>query len=107
MQVDVGGSNIDLLGKTYDLVQFHFHRPSEERVNGQSFDMVVHLVHQAEDGDLAVVAVLLEQGAENPLIQSVWNNLPLEKNEDVQPPEQALDLATLLPEDRSYFTRCV
>ncbi|MBN8514874.1 surface-adhesin E family protein [Accumulibacter sp.] len=104
VQVDVGGSNIGLLGKTYDLVQFHFHRPSEERVNGQSFDMVVHLVHQAEDGDLAVVAVLLEQGAENPLIQSVWNNLPLEKNEYVQPPEQALDLATLLPEDRSYFT---
>ena len=91
VQVDVGGSHIGLLGKTYDLVQFHFHRPSEERVDGQSFEMVIHLVHKSEDGDLAVVAVLLEQGLENPLIQSVWNNLPLEKNEYVQPPEQGID----------------
>ncbi|WP_248595356.1 carbonic anhydrase [Candidatus Accumulibacter phosphatis] len=104
VQVDVGGSHIGLLGKTYDLVQFHFHRPSEERVDGQSFEMVIHLVHKSEDGDLAVVAVLLEQGLENPLIQSVWNNLPLEKNEYVQPPEQGIDLASLIPEDRSYYT---
>jgi carbonic anhydrase len=104
VQVDVGGSNIGLLGKNYDLVQFHFHRPSEERIDGQSFDMVIHLVHESEDGDLAVVAVLLEQGMENPLIQSVWNNLPLEKNEYVQPPDQGIDLASLIPEDRSYYT---
>jgi carbonic anhydrase len=104
VQVDVGGSHIGLLGKTYDLVQFHFHRPSEERVDGQSFEMVIHLVHKSEDGELAVVAVLLEQGLENPLIQSVWNNLPLEKNEYVQPPEQGIDLASLIPEDRSYYT---
>ncbi|EXI79738.1 MAG: Carbonic anhydrase precursor [Candidatus Accumulibacter appositus] len=104
IQVDVGGSHIGLLGKTYDLIQFHFHRPSEERIDGQSFDMVMHLVHKSEDGDLAVVALLLEQGMENPLIQSVWNNLPLEKNEYVQPPDQGIDLASLIPEDRSYYT---
>ncbi|WP_291993914.1 carbonic anhydrase family protein [Candidatus Accumulibacter sp. ACC003] len=104
VQVEVGGSNLSLLGKTYDLIQFHFHRPSEERINGQSFDMVIHLVHKAEDGQLAVVAVLLEQGAENPIIQAVWNNLPLEKNDYVAPPGQAIDLAQLLPEERSYYT---
>ncbi len=104
VQVDVGGSNIGLLGKNYDLVQFHFHRPSEERIDGQSFDMVIHLVHESEDGDLAVVALLLEQGMENPLIQSVWNHLPLEKHEYVQPPDQGIDLASLIPEDRSYYT---
>ena len=48
--------------------------------------------------------MLLEQGLENPLIQSVWNNLPLEKNEYVQPPEQGIDLASLIPEDRSYYS---
>ena len=40
----VGGSSISLLGKRYELIQFHFHRPSEERVNGRGFDMVVHFV---------------------------------------------------------------
>ena len=104
VQVEIGGSNLALLGKTYDLVQFHFHRPSEERINGQGFDMVIHLVHKSEDGQLAVVAVLLEQGIENPLIQTVWNNLPLEKNRYVAPPNQTIDVAQLLPETRSYYT---
>ncbi len=104
VQVAVGGSSIMLLGKVYDLVQFHFHRPSEERVNGKAFDMVAHLVHKAEDGKLAVVAVLLEKGQENALIQTLWNNLPLEKNEEVTPPAVSIDLAQLLPENRNYYT---
>ncbi|MBA4092766.1 MAG: carbonic anhydrase [Candidatus Accumulibacter sp.] len=105
IQVTVGGgSSITLLGKRYDLVQFHFHRPSEERINGKSFEMVAHLVHKAEDGRLAVVAVLLERGQEHPLIQTIWNNLPLERNEDVMPPGVAIDLAQLLPESRQYYT---
>jgi carbonic anhydrase len=100
----VGGGGISLLGKTYQLVQFHFHRPSEERVNGKSFAMVAHLVHKSEDGKLAVLAVLLESGQENSLIQSVWNNLPLEKNQTVVPPGLTLDLGQLLPEKRAYYT---
>ena len=66
--------------------------------------MVIHLVHKSEDGKIAVVAVLLEQGMENPVIQSVWNNLPLEKEQYVTPPGQAIDLARLLPEERDYYT---
>ncbi len=104
IQVEVGGSSISLLGKSYDLVQFHFHRPSEERVDGKSFDMVAHLVHRSEDGRLAVVAILLEKGMEHPLIQTVWNNLPLEKGEYVMPPGLSIDLAQLLPAERSYYT---
>ncbi len=104
IQVEVGGSSISLLGKTYELIQFHFHRPSEERVNGKSFEMVAHLVHRSDDGRLAVVAVLLEKGMEHPLIQTVWNNLPLEKGEYVMPPGLGIDLAQLLPADRSYYT---
>jgi len=104
VQVSLAGGSISLLGKSYQLIQFHFHRPSEELVNGKSFDMVAHLVHKADDGKLAVVAVLLEKGKDNALIQTVWNNLPLEKNDEVAPPALTLDLAQLLPENRSYYT---
>ena len=104
VQVNVApGSSIEVLGRRYDLVQFHFHRPSEERIDGRQFDMVVHLVHKDIDGRLAVVAVLLDRGSAHPLIQSVWNNLPLEKGEEVAA-KASLDLNRLLPEDRSYFT---
>ena len=54
---------------------------SEERIDGKQFDMVAHLVHKDVGGRLAVVAVLLERGAANPMVQLVWNNLPLEKGE--------------------------
>lgn len=104
IQVEVGENSISLTGKTYELVQFHFHRPSEEKVNGQRFDMVVHLVHKSDDGQLAVVAVLLERGTENPFIQTLWNNMPLEKNTPVAPPTTLVDLNTLLPATRNYYT---
>jgi carbonic anhydrase len=97
------GNSIEVMGRRYDLLQFHFHRPSEERVNGRQFDMVAHLVHKDIDGRLAVVAVLLDRGSAHPLIQAVWNNLPLEKGEPL-PARTALDMNALLPAERSYFT---
>ncbi len=104
VQVTLPGGGISLLGKSYQLLQLHFHRPSEEMVGGKAFDMVAHMVHRADDGKLAVVAVLLESGVENPFIQAVWNNLPLEKNTEVAPPSLTLDPAQLLPENRNYYT---
>jgi carbonic anhydrase len=104
LQVSVGeGLALNVMGKRYELLQFHFHRPSEEKVNGKSYDMVVHLVHRNDEGQLAVVAVLLEKGSEHPLMQTLWNNMPLEKNMEVSPAEP-IDLMQLLPETRSYWT---
>ena len=104
VQVNVaGGNSIEVLGRRFDLVQFHFHRPSEERINGRQFDMVAHLVHKDIDGRLAVVAVLLDRGSVQPLVQTVWNNLPLEKGEEVAA-QTAIDLNRLLPDDRAYYT---
>ena len=60
----------------YALVQFHFHAPSEHTVDGERFPMEMHFVHQATDGALAVVGVLLEQGAANPGITPLWAQLP-------------------------------
>ena len=104
VQVNVGpGNSIDVAGRRFELVQFHFHRPSEERINGKQFDMVAHLVHKDIDGRLAVVAVLLDRGSDHPLVQSVWNNLPLEKGDEVAA-RTLLDMNALLPIERSYFT---
>lgn len=104
VQVNVGsGSSIGLMGRQFELIQLHFHRPSEERVNGKAYDMVIHLVHKDMDNRLAVIAVLLEKGSEHPVIQTLWNNLPLEVNQDVVP-TVPIDLNQLLPEHRNYWT---
>ena len=100
------GNGLDVMGRHYELVQFHFHRPSEERVNGQQYDMVAHLVHRDAEGHLAVLAVLLARGPDRspqPIVQTIWNNLPLEKMSPLPAPG-TLDMNQLLPEDRSYFT---
>jgi len=60
----------------YALLQFHFHAPSEHTVDGEHFPMEMHFVHQAADGTLAVVGVLLEEGAPNPGIAPLWAQLP-------------------------------
>jgi carbonic anhydrase len=104
VQVNVApGNAIEVMGQRYELVQFHFHRPSEERINGKPFDMVAHLVHKSEQGRLAVVAVLLEKGSAQPVVQSVWNNLPLEKGDEVAA-RAPIDLNQLLPRERGYYT---
>lgn len=105
VQVNVApGNSIQVLGRRFELVQFHFHRPSEEHINGRQFDMVVHLVHKDPTGRLAVVAVLLERGSNaQPLVQTIWNNLPLEKGEEVAA-RASLDLNLLLPRERGYYT---
>ena len=97
------GNHVEIGGKRFDLVQFHFHRPSEERIDGRQFEMSVHLVHKDDQGKLAVVAVLLDKGLPQPAVQKVWNNLPLEKGEEAAARVQ-LDPAEILPADRRYFT---
>jgi carbonic anhydrase len=97
------GNAIEVGGKRFELVQFHFHRPSEERIDGKQFEMSLHLVHKDEQGRLAVVALLIDKGARQPVLQKVWNNLPLEKNQEASA-RAPLELLDLLPDDRRYFT---
>ncbi|MCA6217011.1 carbonic anhydrase family protein [Ideonella sp. B7] len=98
------GNSIVVNGRRYELVQFHFHKPSEERLNGRVFDMVVHLVHRDAEGHLAVVAVLLQRGdAPQPQVQAVWNALPLERGDSLASPVP-IDLPALLPQDARYLT---
>jgi carbonic anhydrase len=104
IQVTVGSGNfITVSNQTYELQQFHFHRPSEERINGKGTEMVMHLVHKSADGKLAVVAVLLERGSSHNLIQTIWNNLPLEKLQSVSP-SIVIDPMEALPKRREYYT---
>jgi carbonic anhydrase len=104
VQVDVDGENsIAVRNANYKLLQFHFHTPSEEMINSKRYSMVAHLVHKNEAGQLAVVAVLMEQGEANPFIDKVWTYMPLDNNDRVRMPEGLLDVADFLPKDQRYY----
>ncbi|QJR10442.1 Carbonic anhydrase [Usitatibacter rugosus] len=97
------GSTIDVGGSKYELLQFHFHHPSEEKVNGKPHAMVAHLVHRNAEGKLAVVAVLLDKGGNSDVIDAIWKNLPKEKEKEVAVEGVTIDVAKLLPANRGYY----
>ena len=98
------GSSLSVGGKRYELIQFHFHRPSEEIIDGKRFAMVAHLVHRDVHGQLAVVAVPLSQAGDNILIETLWRNLPVEKEKEVSQPEIKINAAALLPANLGYYS---
>ncbi len=99
------GSFIEALGAKYQLLQFHFHTPSEEAIGGIRYPMVAHLVHKSEEGKLAVVAALIQQGAQdNPLIEALWDKMPSEHNETRTFDKLTYSPAALLPLDQSFYT---
>lgn len=82
-------------GKDYKLIQFHIHGKSEEEVNGKRYDLVAHMVHKSEDGLLAVIAVLFEQGEqENPMLAKVISHVG--GNIDINPED-------LLPKGKEHY----
>jgi carbonic anhydrase len=70
-----GAGHININGKRFQLQQAHWHSPSEHTLNGQRFDMEVHLVHESADGQNAVVAILYKTGRPDTFLKSIENNL--------------------------------
>ena len=98
------GSTLTIGDAKYELQQFHFHRPSEELVNGKASAMVAHLVHKDAQGRLAVVAVLLNRGNANPVIETLWTHLPAEKEKPETFANVSIDAKGLLPASLGYYT---
>ncbi|MFZ0446465.1 MAG: carbonic anhydrase family protein [Bacillus sp. (in: firmicutes)] len=89
--------------KEYKLAQFHFHTPSEHQFNGQNFDMELHFVHKDANQQLAVLGLMIKEGASNPYLEKAWNVIPTaETTKDVKLAEP-IDLMSLLPKDKDSF----
>ena len=99
----VPGSKLRIDGKAFDLLQFHFHRPSEEHINGKPSAMVIHFVHKNDAGELAVLGVLLQEGNENPGIKTLWSYAPPKEGPEVAPDNVAFNPNNLLPREMEFF----
>lgn len=97
------GSSIIFGDKEYKLLQYHFHAPSEHTINGEYYDMELHLVHQSDDGEYAVVGVMIKAGSENENYTPVWEHLPAEEGELQTISGVSVNAIDLLPEDKSYY----
>jgi carbonic anhydrase len=103
VQIDLADAGfLNVGGVPYKLVQFHFHAPSEEKIGGKGFPMVVHLVHKAADGKLAVVAVLLKEGKADAALAPLFTAMAREK---IAPRKlyAGFDATEILPADKGYY----
>lgn len=105
IQVNVAPGSYSIIdGKRYELLQYHFHAPSENKLGGEAFDMDAHFVHKADDGSLAVIGVFMEAGSTpNAAIAQIWANAPLKGGETNKGKGEMLNPAVLLPEDNTFF----
>ncbi len=96
------GSKTLIDGQQFDLLQFHFHHPSEHLLGGQSFDLELHFVHKSAAGQLAVLGVFIRAGADNPGLAPIWAAMPKETTPETDT-GQTIGLDTLLPVNRGFF----
>ncbi len=77
------GSSIDFDGRSFAFKQFHFHTPSEHKIDGITYPLEMHMVHVLEhDPDSTphylVVGILFKEGKENPFFNEFMNEIPKE-----------------------------
>ncbi len=97
-----GGNTLKVGSQSYELLQFHFHTPSEETLGGKHLPMVGHFVHRNAAGELGVVGVLFKSGKNNAAFAPVFAHLP-RAGEKITVDGLDLDLAALLPANKGYY----
>ncbi|MGV0958647.1 MAG: carbonic anhydrase [Limnohabitans sp.] len=95
------GGSATVPSGSYKLLQFHFHTPSEEKINGKNFPLVAHMVHKNDAGNLAVIGVLFKQGQENKALKDIFAALPAKEGKEAL--KQNFDATTLLPANMGYY----
>lgn len=103
IQVNADAGSACVIGQTrYELLQFHFHHPSEHLLAGKGFDLECHFVHKSSAGALAVTGVFIRSGAENAALKSFFESMPAKEG-----PEQrsagSIDIAAILPKTEGFF----
>jgi carbonic anhydrase len=86
----------------FTLLQFHFHAAAEHTLDRRAFPVELHFVHRNGAGQLAVVGVFIEEGAENPALTALLAAKPSAPGE-ANATQLTLTPNALLPTDRTYF----
>ena len=97
------GNRLKVEGKTFELQQYHFHSPAEHEIDGESYPLELHLVHEAQDGETAVVAVLYEEGEQHSGLYRLLNYLPPGIGEDRNLETADVTPKQLVPENLDYY----
>lgn len=101
---DENKETITYQGNEYRLVQFHFHSPSENQLNGDSAPLEIHFVHQGKKGRVVMIGVLVKGGNANPELQSIIEHLPAADGKEHKVAGVKINLSELFPLDNDYYS---
>lgn len=91
------GSRLVSGAMSYDLLQVHFHTQSEETLHGEPYPMIAHFVHANDAGQLAVLGVFFEEGAENKELAKFLHAVPLIKSEPITIADATINPRSMVP----------
>tara|TARA_R110000772_G_scaffold12836_4_gene38519 strand:+ start:1591 stop:2343 length:753 start_codon:yes stop_codon:yes gene_type:complete len=97
------GSSMTSGGMTFNLIQIHFHTPSEHAISGKRFPLVGHFVHATADGKLGVLGVMFEEGAANSELAKILDAVPATKSDVKGGTGNMINPAAMLPEDLAVY----
>ncbi len=97
------GGALKIGEEQFQLLQFHFHSPSEHTVGGKHYAAEMHMVHQSAAGKLAVVGVFIEEGERNEMFERISSNLPKSKSVEQHLEHTKVDVNNLLPAKRTTY----
>jgi len=96
------GNYLRVGGEVFELIQFHLHTPSEHQINGRSFLMETHYVHRNEKGELAVLALLGDEGPRSEVLGWFGGEIPQEVGKPIAYRQSLTDLPVMRV-DKSYY----
>jgi len=104
IQVNYGKGSVLRLGHSeYQLLQFHFHSPSENTAGGKPYDMEVHFVHKDQNGHLGVLGVFMKKGLHNVALGKIWAHLPTKAHGEMKVKDVVINGRDLLPDNHDYY----
>lgn len=97
-----GGNTIEIEGQTFELQHAEFHTASEHTISGNRLPMELQLVHANPSGELAILGVILIEGPAHPIIETVWQNMPIQKEVEKEVNEK-INPEDFIPQTRTYY----
>jgi len=97
------GSYVIFENQRFELIQFHFHHPSEHRLNGKTYDMELHLVHKTPQHRYVVFSIFMKKGQENASLRKLWERIPKDLDREVVYKKELIHVSDFLPADKTLF----
>lgn len=90
-------------GEKYELVNIHIHNPSENLIDGESFPLEIHCVHQSAQNHYLVMSIFAKAGRQNSFLHDAFHYLPQERDHESNLKNVMINPTDLLPKSHNYF----